>query len=101
MASTPNTILHASRHHMSDEALVVGICWVDRHLCGGYLHSPLFDFLQHYEVGIVVMMTGETDMPDLAFFLSLKKCVKYTALDTLVYPSRAFEQPLSVKARIH
>ena len=35
-------VLHALRHHVGDEAFVVGVGGIDRHLRGGHLHTPLF-----------------------------------------------------------
>jgi len=66
-----NARLHARGHHVSDEALVVGVGGVDRHLRGDHLHTPLFEFLQHLEMSFVGLMAGEADVPDLALFPGL------------------------------
>ena len=83
--------LHALGHHVGDEALVVGVGGVDRHLRGDHLHTPLFELLQHLEVGFVGLMAGEADVPDLALFLGLEKGVEHTVLDALFHIPRASE----------
>jgi hypothetical protein len=69
----------------------VGVGGVDRHLRGGHLHPPLFELLQHLEVGFLGQMPGEAEVPDLALVLGLEKGVEYTVLDARFHILRVFE----------